>query len=139
MDEITQLAGILLIDAKGRIAMQLRDDNPDIINPGKWSVFGGHIEPGEDPDQAALREAYEELTITLKPEKLDFLGQYPYNNRNFFIFRYMVTDEMDDAELREGQAWRWCTLDELSSLEIEGRPVTDYHLEFLQRLFKDNG
>lgn len=32
--------------------------------PGVWDVFGGHIEPGEQPHQALVRELREELGIT---------------------------------------------------------------------------
>lgn len=38
------LAGVILEDDCGRIDFQLRDDNPKIVNPGMWSVFGGHID-----------------------------------------------------------------------------------------------
>ena len=32
--------------------------------PNVWDVFGGHIEPDEQPDQALVRELQEELDIT---------------------------------------------------------------------------
>jgi 8-oxo-dGTP diphosphatase len=32
--------------------------------PDVWDVFGGHIEPDEQPDQALVRELQEELDIT---------------------------------------------------------------------------
>ena len=32
--------------------------------PNVWDVFGGHIEPGEQPVQALIRELKEELGIT---------------------------------------------------------------------------
>lgn len=32
--------------------------------PGVWDIFGGHIEPGEHPDQTLSRELREELGIT---------------------------------------------------------------------------
>jgi 8-oxo-dGTP diphosphatase len=32
--------------------------------PNVWDLFGGHIEPGEQPDQTLIRELREELGIT---------------------------------------------------------------------------
>lgn len=42
------------------------------LHPGQLSVPGGHIEPGEEPLAAALREAREE--IGLDPADVDVLG-----------------------------------------------------------------
>ena len=33
---------------------------------GKWLPLGGHIDPGEDPEQAALREVAEESGLTIE-------------------------------------------------------------------------
>lgn len=33
------------------------------INPDVWDLFGGHVNPGEHPDEALRREANEELGI----------------------------------------------------------------------------
>lgn len=41
--------------------MQLRDDIPGIVYPGQWTFFGGHVDPGETPDQAIWRELEEEI------------------------------------------------------------------------------
>jgi mutator protein MutT len=35
-----------------------------VFYPNVWDVFGGHIEPGEHPDQTLVRELQEELDIT---------------------------------------------------------------------------
>jgi mutator protein MutT len=40
--------------------------------PNVWDVFGGHIEPGEQPEQALVRELQEELGIT--PQQWAELG-----------------------------------------------------------------
>src|SRR5579859_8178516 len=37
-----------------------------------WDIVGGHIEPGESPEEAARREAYEEAYARLK--ELHLLG-----------------------------------------------------------------
>ncbi len=44
-----------------RFLLQLRDDIPTIAWPGHWAFFGGHLEPGEDPDTAVYRELHEEI------------------------------------------------------------------------------
>ncbi|MBD1876165.1 NUDIX domain-containing protein [Nodosilinea sp. FACHB-131] len=44
-----------------RFLLQLRDDIPTIAWPGHWAFFGGHLEPGEDPDTAVYRELEEEI------------------------------------------------------------------------------
>lgn len=44
-----------------RFLLQLRDDIPTIAWPGHWAFFGGHLEPGEDPDAAVYRELEEEI------------------------------------------------------------------------------
>ncbi|HYM14744.1 MAG TPA: NUDIX domain-containing protein [Dehalococcoidia bacterium] len=56
----------LIVDSKGRFLLQLRDDRPDIVNPGLWGSFGGRVEPHEtgDPEtpyDGFLREMREEL------------------------------------------------------------------------------
>lgn len=47
-----------------RYLMQLRDDKPNIVYPGVWTFFGGHMEPEEDPEVAVLRELEEEIGYT---------------------------------------------------------------------------
>jgi len=51
----------LLVAEDGRLLLQLRDQKPGIVNPGRWGFFGGHVEHGETPAQAFLREMSEEL------------------------------------------------------------------------------
>ena len=41
--------------------MQLRDNDPNIRAPWHWGLFGGHLERGEQPEAAVLRELHEEL------------------------------------------------------------------------------
>jgi 8-oxo-dGTP pyrophosphatase MutT (NUDIX family) len=127
------MAGVILEDEEGRIALQLRDNNSKIINPGKWSVFGGHIEADEDPAAAALREMHEELSISLDLEKLTLLGKFPYKDRFFYVFHYLVSGEMEHVELKEGRSWRWCAPDEIKGGMIEGSEVVDYHIAFLEQ------
>lgn len=59
---VHDVVGAVLISA-GRLLLGLRTPGrrwcPDV-----WDVLGGHIEPGELPEQALVRELREELGIT---------------------------------------------------------------------------
>jgi 8-oxo-dGTP diphosphatase len=56
-----QIAVGLIVAEDGRILLQLRDDKPGLVGAGKWGYFGGHLDPGERPAEAFLREMQEEL------------------------------------------------------------------------------
>lgn len=55
---------VLVFNCAGELLLQKRANNKDVA-PGKWDTsVGGHVNPGEDLREAALREMEEELGIT---------------------------------------------------------------------------
>jgi len=60
---------VLLVDARGWLLLQERDEHP-VIDPEKWGLPGGHVEDGEDYEPAAYRELEEETGIRLEPGEL---------------------------------------------------------------------
>jgi isopentenyldiphosphate isomerase len=68
-----------IFNSKGEVYLQKRPEWKD-IQPGKWDTsVGGHIDYGETPEQALIREVSEELGITdFKPERV---GQYVFDSR----------------------------------------------------------
>lgn len=59
--------GVIPADPGRRIALQLRDDRPDVWYPGQLRPFGGTTEAADaSPLHAAAREAYEELGLTVR-------------------------------------------------------------------------
>lgn len=56
---------VVILYQNNKFLMQLRDNIPNIISPGCWGLFGGHLEPGETPEKAVQREVKEEINYEL--------------------------------------------------------------------------
>lgn len=60
---VHRAAHVLLFNSTGELLLQKRAENKD-IQPNKWDTsVGGHLDPGEDYKQAAIREMKEELGV----------------------------------------------------------------------------
>jgi ADP-ribose pyrophosphatase YjhB (NUDIX family) len=110
---------ILLVDSD--YVLQLRDDKPTIPVPGKWSLFGGGGEKGEDPLCGIKREIEEELC--LYPEKFQFLWSYKRLHETgtmakYHFFEADVTPFWGQHKLMEGQAAKCFSFKGLKSLDM---------------------
>ncbi|MDE0310094.1 MAG: NUDIX domain-containing protein [Acidiferrobacterales bacterium] len=106
----------LVFDADQRVFLQLRTDDRD-CDPGLWdSSVGGHLQAGEDYDNAIVREAKEELGIVLEstPPRL-FKLSASEDTAYEFCWVYQVFDDgpfqLDSNEAADG---RWFTAQEIS-------------------------
>lgn len=135
MSETVEFVGVILEDAQGRVALQLRENDRE-LNPDHWSVFGGHMEEGEESAMAAIREIEEELSVKISADKLVSLGRFERKDHAYTIFYYRVEDELVDAVLKEGVDWRWCSPKEINEGVIEGKKVVSYHAKFLEHFFQ---
>jgi len=59
---VHQIVGGLIVQSD-RILLGHRSERRAFY-PNVWDVFGGHIEPGEQPEETLVREIQEELGIT---------------------------------------------------------------------------
>ena len=55
------VSAVALIDRDGRVLIAQRPEGKSMA--GLWEFPGGKIESGESPEQALIRELYEELGI----------------------------------------------------------------------------
>ncbi len=103
----------LLEDSNGRIAMQMRDDMP------YWGLFGGWMMHDETPEQAAIRELNEELSVLLPADKFQFKGTHHLSTRaTAHVYHVGVTNELDLAVLNEGLDWRFMPVAEIFQLNV---------------------
>ena len=80
--------------------MQLRDDIEGILYPGKWGLFGGHLEPGETPEAGLIREVKEEINYTL--DRATLFKCYADSNVSRYIFFAPLKVSLTALELHEG-------------------------------------
>ena len=100
-----RVAHVLVHNTAGDILLQKRSRSK-FIQPGKWDTsVGGHLEPGEGYEQAALRELNEELGITGVPVR--FLHKYFIRNEiesecvATFLVQWDGPVHFNEAEIEE--------------------------------------
>jgi 8-oxo-dGTP diphosphatase len=99
-------AGVVLVDRRGWILLQERDEFP-AIDPEKWGLVGGHVDDGEDVEVAAYRELLEETGVRLLAGTLRawdtievFHEAYGSDDR---MHVYAAATELTDADIVCGE------------------------------------
>jgi 8-oxo-dGTP pyrophosphatase MutT (NUDIX family) len=103
-----RFAAVVLVDARGWILLQERDEHAP-IDPERWGLAGGHLEPGESPEAGAYREVEEETGVRLPPGTLEPIDSFevfhPHSGSidrvHLFAARVDLTDS--DIDCREGR------------------------------------
>lgn len=94
-----RFASVVLVDRRGWILLQERDEHP-AIDPECWGYCGGHLEEGEDFEAGAYRELAEETGIELDGG-LELFGEFTVrhdHSRDPYQLFVMATD-LTDADL----------------------------------------
>lgn len=120
-----------LFNEQGELFLQKRASTKDLL-PGKWdSSVGGHINPGEKPEEALERETAEELGI--KDFKYIFIKKYIWQSsrERELVYSFRGTSReipvIDPAELDDGRFW---TLKEIKASLGNGLFTPNFEHEF---------
>ncbi|MFM1798021.1 MAG: hypothetical protein RLZZ117_299 [Cyanobacteriota bacterium] len=92
---------LALVEQEGRWLLQLRDDLDWIVAPGCWGLFGGHLDPGETPEEALRRELLEEISWSADLLHYQFAHRQPERILHFFSTTLLTP--LSSLCLREGQ------------------------------------
>ena len=84
---------------------------------GGWEFPGGKIEPGETPQQALCREIMEELDTKIQVGDLIDTIEYDYPAFHLSMDCFWCEVLSGNLVLKEHEAARWLTSDELYSVE----------------------
>lgn len=123
-DGIDTESGVGVIIQRGdRYLVAERMDTKTLGGPG------GHIQEGETPEQAAIRETTEEFGI--KPTGLKLVGALPEARSTVFVATgYEGKIRTDRKEMQNA---KWATYDELATRRAEVHPATIGGIELLRK------
>ena len=105
------IAAVALIGNDGKILIQKRASVKK-DEPNKWDLSGaGHIDLEETPEQAAIREIYEELGIKIKKEELvlidTFLNKVELDSKiklNHYTYLFLVKKDVSQDRIKMQEA-----------------------------------
>ena len=83
---------------------------------GGWEFPGGKVEPGEKPQQALKREIMEELNTEIKVGELIDTIEYDYPTFHLSMDCFWAEVVSGYLELKEAEAAKWLTKDQLDSV-----------------------
>lgn len=133
-------AGILILtrvqDGKKQVLLQHRGRTEML--PNVWDCISGHVEEQETIRQTMVREAYEELSIIVKAEDIEFVGmthlrlddETTYYNIFLTTDKFMGTPKIMEKDKHDDL--KWVNLDALPAMAhemINNRYQAIQHLE----------
>lgn len=112
MEEPIELAGNLIVEDREILLIHRTDEN-------HWEVPGGKVEADENPTEAAVREAEEEVGVEVELKKPFYSGEFQHDNDIFLWHCYLAsTDEVPKIQEEKFDEMGWFLPGELDDLEL---------------------
>jgi mutator protein MutT len=114
---LVHVVAAAVIDALGRVLIAQRPAGKHMA--GGWEFPGGKLEPGEERAAGLKRELHEELGITIEaPLRPLIRVRHAYATREVLLDVWVVRRFHGEPRGLDGQALRWCALDQLDHAKL---------------------
>jgi 8-oxo-dGTP diphosphatase len=121
-----KLATLCYLRRDGQTLMIHRIKKANDMHAGKWNGLGGKLNPGESPEECAVREVFEESGLKVHNPHLKGILTFPAfsQDEDWYVFVYVVEDfEGELIDSAEGNL-RWIDNADLTGLNLwEGDPI----------------
>ena len=120
-----------VFNSKGEVYLQKRPEWKD-IQPGKWDTsVGGHLDYGETPEQALIREVREELGITdFRPERKGMYVFESLKERELVYVNSTIYDGPIKPSAEELDGGRFWSIDEIREAMGQNLLTPNFESEF---------
>ena len=110
---------------------------PSVRGSGYWAPVSGEVEPGESEEAAVVREAMEEVGLTVRPlrkvwENMSSRGTF---RLNWWLAEYVAGELV--LEKREVSNARWLTTDEINRLDSTFEGDREFYRKVLPLLRRE--
>ena len=108
---------VFVINNKKEILLQKRDSSKR-FDPDKWGLCAGHVESGEDIDEAAIREIEEEIGIKVSLKDLHILEKMEVKKREKYShitrYYYIICNKNEfNIQKEELSMVKWFNIDKI--------------------------
>ena len=116
--EMLIVSAAALIDVDGRVLLSKRPRKK--VLGGLWEFPGGKLEPNEEPEEALMRELYEELGINtwkscLAPLTFSYCD---YEEFDLLLLLFVCRKWEGQVKAREGQKLKWVFPNEIQKFPM---------------------
>jgi 8-oxo-dGTP diphosphatase len=141
-----KLATLCYVRRDGRTLMIHRIKKANDMHAGKWNGLGGKLEPGESPEECAIREIFEESGLRVTKLTMKGVITFPAFSQaeDWYAFVFIADDFIGELIDSPEGVLEWINDDQLLSLNLwEGDlifiPLLDGERFFSGKFVYENG
>jgi 8-oxo-dGTP diphosphatase len=115
-----KLATLCYVRKDAQTLMMHRVKKANDMHQGKWNGLGGKLEPGETPEECAIREIYEESGLTVVNPTLKGILTFPAFDdfEDWYCFVFLATQFQGELIDSPEGILRWIPNHELTRLNL---------------------